>query len=114
MTQGLFMTGRRRPTLGALYVVAVGVFAVLLLALVTTGLASPVAVVLVAVPLGPLGIVAAALSLPVLATTPSTAIAVLVLAVALAIAAVNVMLAAGASYLATSRVDRLREHALVR
>jgi hypothetical protein len=59
MTQGLFMTGRRRPTLGALYVVAVGVFAVLLLALVTTGLASPVAVVLVAVPLGPLGIVAA-------------------------------------------------------
>ena len=114
MSSGLFVTKRRRPTIGALYVAAVGAFAVLLLALVTTGLASPVAVVLVAVPLGPLGIVAAALSLPVLATTPSVPLAVLILAFALAIAAVNVMLAATASFFATSRLGRIREHTLVR
>jgi hypothetical protein len=113
MTHGLLMTGRRRPTLGALYVAAVGAFAVLLLALVTSGLASPIALVVVAVPLGPLGIVAAALAMPVLATTPSVALAVLVLAVTLAIAAVNVMLAVTASYFATSRLDRIREHALL-
>lgn len=114
MTQGLFVTGRRRPTLGALYVAAVGAFAVLILALVTSGLASPLAVVLVAVPLGPIGIVAAALSLPALTTTPSVAVAVLVLAAALAVAAINVVLAATASYFATSRLDRIREDALIR
>lgn len=114
MTQGLLVTGRRRPTLGALYVAAVGAFAVLLLALVTSGLASPVAVVLVAVPLGPLGIVAAAIALPVLGTTPSVALAVLVLAGTLAIAVVNVMIGAVIAWFATGRLDRIREHALAR
>jgi hypothetical protein len=114
MTHGPLMTGRRRPTLGALYVAAVGVFAVLLLLLVTTGLASPVAVVLVAVPLGPIGIVAGALALPALGSTPSVALAGLLLAGSLAIAAVNVMLGAVIAWFATTRVDRIREHALVR
>jgi hypothetical protein len=114
MTQGLLVTGRRRPTLGALYVAAVGVFAVLLLALSMTGLASPVAVVIVAVPLGPLGLVAAALALPALSTTPSLALAVLVLAGTLAIAAANVMIGAVIAWFATGRLDRIREHALAR
>ncbi|GAA2752560.1 hypothetical protein [Amnibacterium kyonggiense] len=114
MTRGLFVTGRRRPTLGALYVAAVGAFAVLLLALVGAGLASPVAVIIVAVPLGPIGVVAAALALPVLGAIPSPPVAVLILAAVLAIAAANVMLAAAASFVAAARLDRLREHALVR
>jgi hypothetical protein len=114
MTHGLFVTGRRRPTLGALYVAAVGAFAVLILALVAAGLASPLAVVLVAVPLGPIGIVAAALSLPALTTAPSVALAALVLAAALTVAAINVLLAATASYFATRSPDRIREDLLVR
>lgn len=114
MTQGLFVTGRRRPTLGALYVAAVGAFAVLLLALVTSGIAAPLAVVLVAVPLGPLGVVAAALALPLFTTAPSVPLAVLVLAAALAIAVVNVMLAATVSFIAGRRVETLQEHALTR
>ncbi|WP_375407018.1 hypothetical protein [uncultured Amnibacterium sp.] len=113
MTNGVFMTGRRRPTLGALYVSAVGAFAVLLLALVASGLASPMAVALVAVPLGPLGIAAAALSLPALSTPPSIALAVLVLAVTLAVGAVNVMVAAAIAYAASTRVEQIREQALV-
>jgi hypothetical protein len=114
MAHGLFMSGRRRPTIGALYVAAVGVLAGLMLLLVTTGLASPIAVGLVAVPLGPIGIVVAALALPVLSTTPSGALAVLILATALAIAAVNVMLAATASWFARARLDGIREQILVR
>ena len=114
MTPGLFVTGRRRPTLGALYVAAVGAFAVLMLALVTTGLASPLAMVLVAVPLGPIGIVAAAVSLPALTTTPSVAVALLVLAAALAVAAINVVLAATVSYFATISLDGVREDPLTR
>ncbi|MBW4041943.1 MAG: hypothetical protein HIU86_07415 [Acidobacteria bacterium] len=114
MTHGLFMTGRRRPTLGALYVAAVGAFTLLVLALVVSGLASPLAVVLVAVPLGPIGVVAAALSLPALTTPPSAALAVLVLAAALAVATINVMLAATASYVASTRLDEIRGHGLLR
>ena len=61
---GLFVTGRRRPTLGALYVAAVGVFAVLLLCSVTAGSRARSPSCSSAIPLGPLGIVAAALALP--------------------------------------------------
>jgi hypothetical protein len=50
----------------------------------------------------------------VLTGTPSIALATLVLATALAIAAVNVMIAATIAFVASSRVDQIRAHLLVR
>lgn len=114
MSRGLFVTTRRRPTLGALYVSAVGAFAVLLLALASGGFVHPVAVAIIAVPLGPIGIVVAALALPLLAGPPSVALAAIVLAAVLAVAVVNVMIAASIAFVATRRLDDIREHVLAR
>jgi hypothetical protein len=114
MSKALFVTRRRRPTIGALYASAVGLLAVLLLALAETGLVDPIAVAVVAVPLGPIGIVVAALALPVLSGPASPALAGIVLAVVLAVAALNVMIGATIASIASRRLDRIAEHALVR
>lgn len=105
MTTGLLHPSLRRPlpTPGALYVVGVVLFALLLLVLVGAGLMDPVAVALVGVPLGPLGVVAAAAALPAFTTTPSLAVGALVLAAVLAIAAVNVLAVAIVSAVASGR-----------
>jgi hypothetical protein len=108
MTTGLFLSRRRRPTLGALYVAAVGLFAVLLLALTVDGLADPIAIAIVAVPLGPIGIVAAALALPALSGPPSLALAGIFLAAVLAIAAINVLFAAAIAFAADGRIRLAR------
>ncbi|MGN6445119.1 hypothetical protein [Amnibacterium sp.] len=94
MTAGLLVRSTRRPTPGAIYVAAVAGFAVLLLALAASGLADPAAVALAGVPLGPLGVIAAASALPVLTAPPTPAVAALVIAAVLLIGAVNVLVAA--------------------
>ena len=103
MTAGLLVPPRRRPTVGALYVGAVAAFAVLMLALAASGVVRPLAVAVIAVPLGPIGILAAAFALPALTGPPSLALAALVLASALAIAVINVMIAATLAFVAARR-----------
>jgi len=104
MTAGLTLPlMRRRPTPGALYVLGVAAFAVLLLVLAAAGAVDPVAVVLAGVPLGPLGVVAAALAMPVFTGTVTLPVAGLVLASVLAIAAVNVMAVAIIAAVASGR-----------
>lgn len=110
MAAGLLVPLRRRPTVGAIYVGAVAGFAVLMLTLAATGVAQPLALAVIAVPLGPLGVLAAAFALPALTGPPSPAIAALVLAAALAIATLNVMIASALASLAAGRAagDALR------
>jgi hypothetical protein len=103
MTAGLLVPHRRRPTIGALYVGAVAAFAVLMLVLAAAGLVRPLAVAVIAVPLGPIGILAAAFALPALQGPPSLALAAIVLAAVLAIAAVNVLIAATLAWVAARR-----------
>lgn len=94
MTAGLLIPfARRRPTPGALYVGGVAVFALLVLALTGARAMDPVAVALIGVPLGPLGVIAAAIALPLFAAPPSLPLAALIVAGALAIAVVNVLVA---------------------
>lgn len=108
MTAGLLLPHRRRPTVGALYTGAVGAFAVLILALVATGAMRPLGVAVIAVPLGPLGVLAAALAMPVLSEPPSLALSAAVLAAVLVIAAVNVLLAAGLAAVTARRTGPAR------
>ena len=104
MTAGLPLPlMQRRPTPGALYVLGVAAFAVLLLVLVGAGAVDPVAVVLAGVPLGPLGVVAAAFAMPVFTGTVTLPVAAIVLAAVLAIAAVNVMAVAFVASVASGR-----------
>ncbi|GAA4735793.1 hypothetical protein GCM10025783_02210 [Amnibacterium soli] len=103
MTAGLLVPHRRRPTIGALYVGAVAAFAVLMLVLVAAGLVQPLAVAVVAVPLGPIGVLAAAFALPALQGPPSLALGAIVLAAVLAVAAVNVLLAAALARVSARR-----------
>jgi len=103
MTVGLRIPHRRRPTPGALYVAGTAGFAVLLLALVTARLVDPAAIALIGVPLGPAGVVAAALALPAFAAPPSLALSVLVVAAALAIGVVNVLLVTAIGWIAAGR-----------
>jgi hypothetical protein len=94
MTAGLLIPfARRRPTPGLLYVAGVAVFSLLILALTGAHAMDPVAVALIGVPLGPIGVVAAAVALPAFATAPTVAVALLVLISALVIAVVNVLVA---------------------
>jgi len=103
MTAGLLVPRRRRPTIGALYVGAVAAFAVLMLVLAAAGLVRPLALAVIAVPLGPIGILVAAFALPALQGPPSLALAATVLAAVLAIGAVNVLVAATLAWLAARR-----------
>ena len=91
MTAGLLVPIRRRPTPGVLYVGGVAVFAVLVLLFTAMHGMTPSAVALIGIPLGPLGVVAAAIALPVFTTVPSLATAAIVLAAAMSIAVVNVL-----------------------
>lgn len=92
MTAGLSLRlPRRRPTPGALYVLAAAGFAVLLLLLVAARAVDPTALALAGVPLGPLGVAAAAIALPAFTGPVPLPVAGLVLAAVLAIAAVNVL-----------------------
>jgi len=93
MTAGLPIALRRRPTPGALYVGGVAAFALLILVFVAAGGMTPVALALIGVPLGPVGVVVAAMALPAFAAPPSLPVALLVLAAAIAVAAVNVLVA---------------------
>jgi hypothetical protein len=94
MTAGLSLPlVRRRPTPGALYTAGVVAFATLVLLLTGAGLMDPVAITLIGVPLGPIGVVVAALAMPAFTGVPSPALAALVVAGTLAVAVVNVLAA---------------------
>ena len=103
MTAGVLLPARRRPTPGALYATGIAAFAVLLLVLVSVRLVDPVAVALIGVPLGPIGVVVAAIALPVFTAPLTLPVAMLVIVAALAIAVVNVLVASLIAFVASGR-----------